>query len=381
MSGARQPLPHWAEVTLVPFLDLLAALAIAGLVVAAVGVNPMAALAALVEGALGDSGALGYTLYYTTNLVFTGLAVALAFHAGLFNIGGEGQAILGGLGTALVALSLDGVLPGWLLIPLAVAAAALFGAAWAALPAWLQATRGSHIVITTIMFNFIAAALLVYLLVNVMIAPGSMSPETRAFGPAASLPLARDALAAFGIATPPSPLNASILLAAVAAVAVWVLVWRTRLGYELRVMGHNPGAALYAGIPIGRRTILVLCLSGALAGLVGVNEILGVQHRLILNFSAGYGFAGIAVALMGRNHPVGIVLASLLFGLLYQGGAELIFAIPDLSREMVTVVQGLIIMFSGALAGFTRPVAAGLLAAGSGWRGRSGADPAQATGR
>ncbi len=367
-------LPRWAELGLVPLLDVLCAFLAAALVVLAIGVSPLAVLRAILAGALGDAGALGYTLYYATNFVFTGLAVALAFHAGLFNIGGEGQAILGGLGTGLVALALDRVLPGWLLLPVAIAAAALFGAGWAAIPAWLQARRGSHIVITTIMFNFIAAALLVYLLVNVLIAPGSMSPETRAFQPAASLPLAHDGLRALGFAAAPSPLNASGLVALAAAAAVWFTLWHTRFGYRLRVMGLNPGAALYAGIPIGRMTVGVLCLSGALAGMVGINEILGVQHRLILNFSAGYGFGGIAVALMGRNHPAGIVLASLLFGILNQGGAEISFDIPAVSREMVTVIQGLVILFSGALAGFSRPLARGLLAfAGAALSRRAGA--------
>lgn len=361
MRASHAPLPRWAELGLVPLLDLAVALGIGGAIVAAVGVSPVTALTTLLAGALGDLGALGYTLYYATNLVFTGLAVAVAFHAGLFNIGGEGQAILGGLGSALVALALDTSLPGWLLLPLAVAAAALFGAGWAAIPAWLQAHRGSHVVITTIMFNFIAAALSVYLLVNWLIAPGSMAPETRPFADAAALPLLHEALRALGIAVPPSPLNASTGLAAALAVGVWLLLWHTRLGFEIRVLGANPGAALYAGVDEKRLTVAVLCLSGALAGLVGVNEILGVQHRLILNFSAGYGFAGIAVALMGRNHPAGIVVASLLFGILYQGGAEMTFDIPAMSREMVLVVQGLVILLSGALAGFSRPAVRVLL--------------------
>lgn len=359
------PLPRWAELGLVPLLDLGAALLASGLVVAAIGVSPLLALRVLVVGALGDGGAIGYTLYYATNFVFAGLAVAIAFHAGLFNIGGEGQAALGGLGTALVALSLDAVLPAWLLVPLAIVAAAAFGAGWAAIPGVLQAVRGSHVVITTIMFNFIGGALLVYLVVNVLIAPGSMAPETRAFSAAAALPLVQDLLRAVGIAVAPSPLNLSAGLALLASLGVWFLLWRTRFGYELRVLGHNPGAALYAGIGIRRITVLTMCLSGALAGMVGVNELLGVQHRLILNFTAGAGFTGIAVALMGRNHPVGILVASLLFGILYQGGAELTFDVPGMSREMVLVVQGLVILFSGALAGFSRPLARRLL---RGWR-------------
>jgi ABC-type uncharacterized transport system permease subunit len=143
---------------------------------------------------------------------------------------------------------------------------------------------------------------------------------------------------------------------------VWALLWHTPWGFELRAMGHNAQAAAYAGINLRRVTLVAMCLSGALAGFVGVNEIAGVHHRLILNFTAGYGFGGIAVALMGRNHPVGVVLASLLFGALYQGGAELSFEIPAITRETVVVIQGLVILFSGALANLPRSWFAGLIA-------------------
>ncbi|HJQ56202.1 MAG TPA: ABC transporter permease, partial [Vineibacter sp.] len=328
---------------------------VVGLIVLAIGVNPVTAVRIMVLGAIGTPESVGYTLYYTTNFIFTGLAVAVAFHAGLFNIGGEGQAYLGGLGVGLVLLALDTTLPAVPLIALAVLASAAFGGAWASVPAWLQAWRGSHIVITTIMFNFIAAALMVYLMVNVLIAPGSMSPESRAFAPASHLPFMHELLAGIGITMGHSPLNPSIVWAPICCVLVWIFLWHTPWGFALRTMGHNPSAAIYAGIDIRRMTVLAMCLSGALAGFVGVNEILGVHHRLILNFTAGYGFAGIAVALMGRNHPVGIVLASLLFGALQQGGAELAFDIPAITRETVVVIQGLIILFCGALANLTKP--------------------------
>ena len=337
-------------------MNVAIAFLIAGLIVLSIGANPLEAVRILLYGAFGYSEAIGYTLYYATNFIFTGLAVALAFHAGLFNIGGEGQAYIGGLGVGLVMLAFDATLPPLLLIPLAIVAAAAFGAAWAAIPAYLQAYRGSHIVITTIMFNFIAAAVMVYLLVNVLIAPGSMTPETREFAAAAQLPLIpRLPGHHAGIAMGRSPLNVSIFLAIVCCVAVWAFIWHTPWGFELRAMGYNAQAAAYAGIKLRRVTILAMCLSGALAGFVGVNEIAGVHHRLILNFTAGYGFGGIAVALMGRNHPVGVVLASLLFGALYQGGAELSFEIPAITRDMVVVIQGLVILFSGALANLPRP--------------------------
>ena len=351
-------LPRFVEWILLPAVNLGAALLVSGLVVLAVGQNPLHALSLLIEGAVGYPEAIGYTLYYATNFVFTGLAVAIAFHAGLFNIGGEGQAYMGGLAATLLCLALDWM-PAPLLLPLAIAAAACGGAAWAAIPAWLQARRGSHVVITTIMFNFIAAAAVTWMLVNVLIRPGQQSPETRHFAEAAWIPTAQAVLGALGVPMPRSPLNLAFLLALVCAGLVWAFLWRTRWGYALRATGHNEEAAVYAGIDTGRVVIVAMLLSGALSGLVAVNEVLGVQHRLVLNFVGGAGFVGIAVALMGRNHPVGICLAALLFGALYQGGAELAFEMPELTRDMVIAIQGLVILFCGALERlFRRPIAA-----------------------
>ena len=355
MRASRRPLPTWAEIVLLPLVNIVLAFLVVGVIVAIIGVDPFHALQLLVVGAIGSSESIGYTLYYATNFAFTGLAVALAFHAGLFNIGGEGQAYIGGLGCGVAILALDGWLPAWLLIPLAIAASALFGAAWAAVPAWAQAWRGSHIVITTIMFNFVASALMVYLMVNVLIAPGSMTPQSRGFGASAQVPSMQAALQWIGIAVAPSALNLSLLLALLSCVGVWIFLWHTPWGYGLRTMGHNPEAALYAGTNLKRTTMLAMCLSGALAGGVAVNELLGVHHRLVLDFAAGYGFTGIAVALMGRGHPLGIVLAALLFGALQQGGAELAFESPRITREMVVVIQGLVILFSGALVHLPRP--------------------------
>lgn len=351
MSAARRALPAWADIVLLPLVNIALACIVVGIIVALLGVDPFRALRLLVSGAVGSPESIGYTLYYATNFIFTGLAVSVAFHAGLFNIGGEGQAYIGGLGCGLAILALDKYLPVWLMVPVAIAAAALFGAAWAAVPAWLQAWRGSHIVITTIMFNFVASALMVYLMVNVLIAPGSMTPQSRGFGASGQLPMLMG-----------STLNASIVLALACCAGVWVFLWHTSWGYALRTMGHNPAAAIYAGTNLRRMTMLAMCLSGALAGFVGVNELMGVQHRLLLDFQAGYGFAGIAVALMGRNHPLGVALAALLFGALQQGGAELAFDIPQITREMVVVIQGLVILFSGALEHLPRPWLQALLA-------------------
>ena len=355
-------LPRWATLVVLPLLNVGTALLVAGLVVLAIGESPVEAVTILLGGALGHGEGIGFTLYYATSFIFTGLAVAVAFQAGLFNIGGEGQATLGGLGVALVCLGFDW-LPQALIVPLAVAAAGAFGAAWAYIPAVLQARRGSHIVITTIMFNFIAAALMVYLLVNVMGRPGSMQPETSTFAEQARLPFVHDVLGAIGLELPQSPLNLSFVWALVCAVFVWVLVWRTPLGYEIRTIGASPPAAVYAGIAPSRTIVTAMLVSGALAGFLGLNEIMGVQHRLILEFSGGSGFVGIAVALMGRSHPVGVVLAALLFGVLYQGGTELAFDKPAITRDMVIVIQGFVILFAGALENLFAPALRGMLRA------------------
>ena len=348
MSAARE-LPRWADIGLLPVLNILAALVVSGIIIALIGEDPFRAMGVLIQGAFVFPGSIGYTLYYTTNFIFTGLAVAIAFHAAMFNIGGEGQAYIGGLGAGLAVLAADAILPGILLIPFAVIFAALFGAIWAMIPGWLQAVRGSHIVITTIMFNFIASSLMVWALVGPLMRDGQGAPETRPFADAAHMPYIHDILGAVGIGFARSPLNASLFIALAAAVLVWFIIWRTRFGYAVRAMGFSPGAAEYAGIRTTRIIVLAMALSGALAGLMASNAVLGEPHKLVLNFTGGYGFTGIAVALMGRNHPVGIVLAAFLFGALTQGGTELDFEFQTITRETVLVVQGLIILFSGAL--------------------------------
>ena len=337
-----RPLPRWVDLLLLPMLNLLLALLLSGVVVGLAGASPWTAAVALVQGAFGDAEAVGYTLYYATNMIFSGLAVALAFHAGLFNIGVEGQATVAGLGAALVCLNLPG-LPGFVLLPLAILAAAAFGAAWAAVPGWLQARRGSHIVITTIMFNFIAYSLMTWLLAGPLIAPGGLTPETRAF--ACGLPSLGG-----------TPLNAAFVVALACLVAVWLLVWHTRFGFALRTFGASPRAASYAGMDGARIVVAAMLLSGALAGGVAVNEVLGAAHKLQLGFTAGYGFTGIAVALMGRNHPLGILPAAVLFGALYQGGAALSFDVPSISSDLVVAIQGLVILLTGGMPYLLRPL-------------------------
>ena len=320
-----------------------------------VGENPLRAAVILFDGAFGGGQNIAFTLFYATNFIFTGLAVAVAFHCGLFNIGGEGQAYIAGLGVSIVALSFDGTLPWWLVFPLAIVGAALVGALWALIPAYLQARRGSHIVITTIMFNFIAASIMVYLLVDVLKPAGEMAPQTRTFLAGGQLPKLNFILEALGFSVRSAPLNVSFLLALVMAWLVWLLIWRTRLGYEIRTMGHSPKAARYAGIGETRIILVTMMISGALAGMMALNPIMGDQHHMSLDFVAGAGFVGIAVALMGRSHPAGIVPAAILFGMLYQGGAELSFEMPNISRDMIVIIQGLVILFAGALEHMFRP--------------------------
>ncbi|MEO0654338.1 MAG: ABC transporter permease [Pseudomonadota bacterium] len=348
-----QKMPQWADVFLIPLISLLIAFFISGLVILAIGESPIEAVQIMVTGALGSTYGWGYTLYYTTNFIFTGLAVAVAFHARLFNIGGEGQAMLGGLGVALVCLSIDW--PHWLVaLPVALLGGALFGAAWAAIPAYLQAKRGSHIVITTIMFNFIAAALLNYMLVNVMRPQGAMDPASARFPEGTNLPTFQDM---FATAEMPlfrgAPVNVSFFIAIAACFLVWWLIWRTRLGYEIRGFGHSETAAVYAGISPVKITVIAMLISGGLAGCMAINNVMGEAERLVLNSVEGAGFIGIAVALMGRSHPFGVLLAALLFGFLYQGGAELSLW-SNIPRELIVVIQALVILFTGALDNMVR---------------------------
>ncbi|WP_420407606.1 ABC transporter permease [Hoeflea sp.] len=355
MSAPYAKLPAWVDYGLIPLINLVVAFAVAGLVVLAVGESPLRAASLLIQGAFGYGEGIGFTLYYATNFIFTGLAVAVAFHCGLFNIGGEGQAYFAGLGVALPVLWLDQIMPWYVVFPVAIAGSAIAGAAWAFIPGWLQAKRGSHVVITTIMFNFIASSLMVYVLVDVLKPAGSMAPQTRTFADGGQLPRLDWLLSSFGLDIGGAPFNLSFLLALVAAFLVWVVIWRTKLGYEIRTMGHSPRAARYAGIREDRIIIITMLMSGALAGMMALNPIMGDQHRMQLDFVTGAGFVGIAVALMGRSHPVGIIPAAILFGMLYQGGAEISFEMPQISRDMITIIQGLVILFAGALENMFRP--------------------------
>jgi simple sugar transport system permease protein len=350
MSAVLKPLPRWADILLLPVINLALAFIVSGIVVFAIGQNPLAALEAIVNGAFGNGYNFGYTLYYSTNFIFTGLAVAVAAHAGLFNIGGNGQAYIAGLGVIVVALAMQ-ALPWWLTFPAAILAGGAVGGLWAFIPGYLQAKRGSHVVITTIMFNFIASAIMVYMVVNVLKPAGIMAPESAMIAVEGRMPK-------FGTFIPwfkNTDVNFTLVLAVLCLIGVYVLIWHTRFGFAMRALGHNPTASTYAGMSNSRIIMIVMTLSGALAGMVAVNQVVGVQYRLVLDYVADAGFVGIAVALMGRNHPVGIAFAALLFGALYQGGNELQYVIPGLSKEMVVVIQALVILFTGAMEGMFRP--------------------------
>jgi simple sugar transport system permease protein len=355
MSTPFAKLPVWVEYALIPLINLAVAFLVAGIVVVFVGENPLEAAEIMISGAFGSGEGIGFTLYYATYFIFTGLAVAVAFHAGLFNIGAEGQAYVGGIGVAAACLTLDQSMPWYLVFILASLGSMLFGALWALIPAWLQAYRGSHIVITTIMFNYIASNLMLYMLLNVFKPMGQMAAQSRTFEAGGQLPKLDWLLSIFGLDIGGAPFNFAFLVALVAAFVVWVLIWRTRLGYEMRTMGFQPHAARFAGMKSKRIIVIAMLISGALAGLMALNPIMGDQFRIQQDFVAGAGFVGIAVALMGRSHPFGIVLAAILFGMLYQGGAELSFDMPEITRDMIVVIQGLVILFAGALEHMFRP--------------------------
>jgi simple sugar transport system permease protein len=342
-------LPRWVDIAFLPLLNVVLAFLVGGLIVLAVGQNPLQAIGIMLYGAFGYGSGFGYTLYYTTDFIFAGLAVSLAFHAGLFNIGPEGQAYIGGLGVILIGLALNGM--HWALVfPLMIICGAAFGAVWAFIPGYLQAKRGSHIVITTVLFNFIAVSVMSFLITRILKPIGVNSDESAPLDAITRVPQLRTFIELFKN----SPVNVTFILAIAALVLVYWLIWRTKFGYAVRALGQNPSAATYAGISNEKMIMIVMALSGAFAAMVAVNNVGGVQGRLILNFVSGAGFVGIAVAFMGRAHPVGVALSALLFGVLYQGGSELAFQMPGITREMIVTLQALVILFTGAMGDMLR---------------------------
>ena len=318
-----------------PVLAVCLGLALGLAVTWAAGENPLQVLRLLIKGAFGSGYDFGMTLFYTTPLIFTGLAVAVPFHAGLFNIGAEGQLTIGALAAAAVGVCWP-ALP-WPAAPVAgVLAALLAGAVWGGIPGWLRAQRGSHEVINTIMLNFIAAGIASYVTLNLLKDPASQNPETRPIGSSFAL----GHFAIFGGA----PVGAALLLALISTLGVWILLQRTVLGYQIRAVGQSESAARAAGIAPGKIRFLALAIGGGLAGLVGVAEVLGNAGKFRVGFSPEYGFIGIAVALVGRNQPLGVVAAALLFGALHKGTAELDLETEHITREVSLVFQALIIL-------------------------------------
>ncbi|TDR33108.1 ABC transporter permease [Hydromonas duriensis] len=347
----NQGLPVWLTGFAIPFVQLILAFGLASLLVLAIGQSPLDVMTVLVRGAFNLDTGLPSTLYNATSLIFTGLAVVVAFHAGLFNIGGEGQAYFAGLGVTLACLAFGHVLPAPLMFIVAIIGALVFGGAYGFIPGVLQAKRGAHVVVTTIMLNYIVFAFMNYAM-RFWLSKSEGSTDSANFAESSVLPRLADMMPFLGFSD--TPLNFSFFLALLTAGYVWWLIWRSRLGYEIRVVGQNPQAAVYAGISVSKTVISTMVISGALAGLMAVNVVYGAQGRLSLSFTSGIGFMGIAVALMGRNHPVGVVLSALLFGALAQGGSEMQFELPDISPEFNVVIQGLIIFFVAALDGLIR---------------------------
>jgi len=333
-----------------PLLAVLAAFAVGAVLILAVGDDPLETYGLLLGSALSWPDGIGYTLFYATPLVFTGLAVALALRCGLLNIGAEGQLVAAAFATAWAGITFAH-LPAWLLVPAAAGAALVAGGAWGAVPGVLKARFGAHEVITTIMMNFIAAGLVSYFTQYHYKKPGDAILETVPIADAARLPR----LGRFVPGLPERiPLNLAFPLALLACVLVWVFLWKTRWGYEIRATGANPEAAEYGGISTRRRIVLAMALSGALAGMVAINDVQGYRYRYYDGFSAGYGFTGIAVALLGRSHPAGVLVAALFFGALLRGGLFVDIFTEHVSKDLVAVLEGIIILFVACEALFRR---------------------------
>jgi general nucleoside transport system permease protein len=333
-AGGRDPRRLLLGVA-APLVAIVLALAAGAIFIIAIGQNPFAVYGLMIGESLGTGYGLGQTLFKATPLIFTGLAVALGFRAGLFNIGAEGQIYLGGFAAALIGSAFAGWPPA-LLLPACMLAAAAAGGAWGAIPGVLKARFGAHEVINTIMMNFIAFALVSFV-GRPLFEPATV--RTADIGAGAALARLSDWLPALR----GSPANTALVLALAVAALAGLLIFRTRFGYALRAVGLNAPAAAFGGISIGRTQALAMTLSGAIAGLGGVNFVLGYKHFFEMGFSGGTGFLGIAVALIGRNHPVGVVLAALFFGALSYGGLVINQQVP---RELIDVLQGLVILFA-----------------------------------
>ncbi|MEN6478995.1 MAG: ABC transporter permease [Anaerolineales bacterium] len=306
--------------------------------------NPKQMVQALAAWLKGDPSLLSRAFYplseslvTSTPYILTGLAVALGFRAGLFNIGAEGQYFVGGLTSVWVGYSLKG-LPIYVHLPLTILAGAVGGGLWGAIPGLLKAKTGGHEVINTIMMNYIAFALSDWLLNGPMMRPGGFRPISPEIEPSARLPRFFGGDIRF---------HAGFFVALAMAALVYWLLFKTTIGYELRTVGANPRAARYAGISLTRNIVLAMFLSGGLAGMAGANDIAGVIYYMPNAFSAGYGWDSIALALLGRSHPVGVVLAALLFGTL-RAGATRMQSVAQIPIDIISILQAMIIIFIAA---------------------------------
>jgi general nucleoside transport system permease protein len=333
-SQRRSLRSHVEEALLPPLVALLLALVVGDVLIIAFGQSPSAVYRLLLEGTWGNGYGFGQVLYKATTLVFTGLAFAVGVRAGLFNIGAESQLAAGGFVAALLGLVLPAWLPSLVALPLFIVAAALGGGAVGAVPGYLKARFGAHEVITTIMLNFVVLALLAYFVSVYLHVPEQLHTEEIRTG---ALPRLGDFIPAFH----GSAANVTILLAIAAAALTWWFLFRTRPGFELRAVGLQPEAAEYGGVRAGSVWWRAMVMSGALAGLGGLNYVLGYKHYYEEGFATGSGFLGIAVALVGRSHPGGIILASLLFATLSQGGLAVNALVP---KQMVEVLQAVVIL-------------------------------------
>ena len=333
-----------------PLIAILAAFLIGGVLVAGIGDDPMQTYLLLIGSALSWPDGIGYTLFYATPLIFTGLAVAVGFRCGLLNIGAEGQLTIAAFVTAWAGIAFANS-PAWILIPLTCMAAILSGACWGAIPGVLKARFGSHEVINTIMLNFIAVALASALTQSYFKQQGDPILETLPIGSSAHIPRVGQVIP---IIPERIPLNIAFLFALGACALVYVFLWRTKWGYEIRATGANPSAAEYGGISVKKQMVVAMAVSGGLAGMVAINEVLGYRYRYYQGFSPQYGFTGIAVALLGRNHPVGVVLAALFFGALTRGGLFVDIFTEKVSKDLVLILQALVILFVAAEAVFRR---------------------------
>ncbi|MCP4404836.1 MAG: ABC transporter permease [bacterium] len=303
--------------------------------------NPIRVYGIIFREALGDMEGWGNVLFRATPLIFTGLAVALAFQCGLFNIGGEGQMVMGGFAITWVGFTFSGV-PSFLLIPVCILVGAAVGAMWGAIPGYLKAKLGVHEVVNTIMMNWIAVFLVQYLTMKYKL-PADMKPQTEPIAEAAQLSFMHKYLPFFPEHV---HLNTSIFLAILVVVVVWYILTRTKLGYEIKAVGFNPSAAECGGISVPKNIVLAMAISGAMAGMTGVNQVMGDQHVFRYDLFTELGFSGIGVALIGKNDPFGVVFAAILFGVLEYGGfTASVMTGNRVPREIILILKAIILIF------------------------------------